>query len=243
MALSDFYRTTVGKKVVMALSGAILVGFVFAHMAGNLKFFSGINPATGSYKFDEYGCFLRQFGSEIFGYSGFLWLARIVLLLALVAHAISGISLARLNRLAKPVVSQGARYSSANAASRSMIYGGLFLLLFIIYHILHLTTGTLHFRGFVEGSVYANVYNGFLSFPVAFFYIFSMICLALHLYHGAWSMFQTVGLTSSLWDSRLKLYARIFAYVIFLGFCSLPIGVWVGAVAKPNADVKVVICQ
>ena len=155
--IREFYRSTVGKKIAMAVSGLVLVLFVVGHMSGNLKIFAGVDPSTGDYKIDDYGVFLRTIGAEMFGKEGVLWLVRIVLLGCVVIHAWSGIQLARLNRRAKPQGYEVVSYRSANAASRTMLYGGLFLIVFITFHILHFTTGTVHFSGFVHGQVYAKV--------------------------------------------------------------------------------------
>jgi succinate dehydrogenase / fumarate reductase cytochrome b subunit len=229
----DFYRSTVGKKVAMAVSGLVLVLFVVGHMAGNLKIFAGIDPSTGDYKIDDYGVFLRTMGSEMFGKEGVLWIVRIVLLAAVFIHAFSGIQLARLNRRAKPQKYHVSSYQSANAASRTMLYGGLFLIVFITFHILHFTTGTLHFSGFVEGQVYANVYSGFQNMLTAGFYVVSMGLLAAHLYHGTWSMFQTLGVDTPHWNKGIRNAAKVVAIAMFVGFSSVPVGIAIGALPVP----------
>jgi succinate dehydrogenase / fumarate reductase cytochrome b subunit len=229
----EFYGSTVGKKVAMAVSGLVLVLFVIGHMAGNLKVFAGIDPSTGDYKIDDYGVFLRTMGSEMFGKEGVLWIVRVVLLACVVIHALSGIQLARLNRRAKPQKYQVSSYKSANAASRTMLYGGLFLIVFITFHILHFTTGTLHFSGFVHGQVYANVYSGFQNIVTAGFYVVSMALLSLHLYHGTWSMFQTLGVDTPHWNKGIRNGAKLVAVATFLGFSSVPVGIAVGAFPAP----------
>ncbi len=217
----------------MAVSGLVLVLFVLGHMAGNLKIFAGIDPATGDYKIDDYGRFLRAMGSEMLGHSGVLWIVRIVLLLCVVVHAVSGIQLARLNRAAKPVGYKTPNYRSANAASLTMIYGGLFLIVFIAFHILHFTTGNLHFSGFVEGEVYANVWSAFQNVLVAGFYVVSMALLGLHLYHGTWSMFQTLGVDTPRWNKGLRTFAKGVAVALFVGFSSVPVGIAAGLLPAP----------
>lgn len=233
--IKEFYASTVGKKVAMALSGIVLVLFVVGHMAGNLKIFAGIDPASGDYKIDDYGVFLRTMGSEVLGHSGFLWIVRVVLLACVVVHAISGIQLARLNRQAKPQKYQVASYRSANAASRTMLYGGLFLIVFITFHILHLTTGSVHYQGFVEGQVYANVFSAFQNHLTSAFYVVAMALLALHLYHGTWSMFQTLGVDAPRWNNGIRAAAKVVAVALFVGFSSVPIGVVVGVLPSPVA--------
>lgn len=229
----EFYRSTIGKKVAMAVSGIVLVLFVLGHMAGNLKLFAGIDPATGDYKIDDYGRFLRTMGSEMLGHEGALWLVRLVLLACIIIHAVSGIQLALLNKRAKPTGYAQTAYRSANAASRTMVYGGSFLVLFIIFHILHFTTGTLHHNGFVEGQVYANVYAGFRDPVMAGVYVFSMFLLSLHLYHGTWSMFQTLGVDAPQWNRGLKNVAKGIAIVLFIGFSAVPVSIALGKIPAP----------
>lgn len=217
----------------MAVSGLVLVLFVVGHMAGNLKIFAGIDGSTGDYKIDDYGVFLRTMGSEMVGKEGVLWIVRIVLLVCVFVHAISGIQLARLNRRAKPQGYEVTSYRSANAASRTMLYGGLFLIVFITFHILHLTTGTVHFSGFVHGQVYANVHHAFESVPTVGFYVVAMALLALHLYHGTWSMFQTLGVDAPRWNKGLRSVAKVVSIAIFVGFSTVPLGVVAGLLPAP----------
>lgn len=228
----NFYSSTIGKKVAMALSGAVLVLFVVGHMAGNLKIFAGINPSTGDYKIDDYGRFLRSMGAEMLGESGVLWLVRGVLLACLIIHAVSGIMLARANRAAKPAGYAVKSYRSANAASLTMLYGGLFLLLFVTFHILHFTTGTVHWS-FVEGEVYANLWSAFQNFLTAGFYVVAMGLLALHLYHGTWSMFQTLGVDTPRWNRGLRTLAKVVAVALFVGFSAVPVSIAVGLLPAP----------
>jgi succinate dehydrogenase / fumarate reductase cytochrome b subunit len=233
----NFYSSTVGKKVAMALSGIVLVLFVIGHMAGNLKIFAGINPASGDYKIDDYGEFLRSMGSEMLGESGVLWLVRVVLLACLVIHAVSGILLAKANRAAKPAGYKVKSYRSANAASLTMLYGGLFLLLFITFHILHFTTGTVHFN-FVEDEIYWNVWSAFQNVLTACFYVVAMALLALHLYHGTWSMFQTLGVDTPRWNKGLRTVAKLVAIALFVGFSAVPVSIVTGLLPAPVTTTK-----
>jgi succinate dehydrogenase / fumarate reductase cytochrome b subunit len=231
--MCDFYRSTVGKKVAMAVSGLVLVLFVLGHMAGNFKLFAGIDPTTGDYKIDDYGRFLRSMGAEMLGHSGVLWLVRVALLACVVIHAASGIQLAMLNRRAKPKAYAQNNYRSANAASRTMLCGGLFLIFFITFHILHFTTGTVHYDGFMEGEVYLNVWRGFQDQRVVALYVVSLALLALHLYHGAWSMFQTLGVDAPRWNKGLRTAAKVVAFAVFVGFSSVPLSVALGVLPAP----------
>lgn len=224
----QFFRSTVGKKILMAVSGLIMIGFVLGHMAGNLKVFAGFDPAIGMYTIDHYAIFLREILAGIMGHGNFLWVVRAVLLLAVMVHFVSAYQLALLNRRAKPPASSPPDYRSSNAASRTMVYGGTVLLIFIVFHILHLTTGTLHFRGFQEGKVYSNLTSGLAPWYLALFYVIAVGALAMHLYHGVWSMFQTLGVTSPTWNAGLRGVAKLVAVVLFVGFSVVPLAVVTG---------------
>ncbi len=239
----NFYPSTVGKKISMALSGLILVGFVLSHMVGNLKIFGGVHADSGRYAIDEYAEALRAIGSNFLGHETFLWGARLVLLGALVLHVTSAIWLARHNSAAKPVPFSNQNFRSANAASRSMKYGGLFLLTFIIFHILHFTTGTVHTEGFVEGQVYANIWHGFQLLPVTAFYVIAMGFLSLHLFHGFWSMFQTLGVTTPGWNDTLRLAAKGVAVALFVGFTAVPIAASLKLLPQPMGQTLAVVGQ
>lgn len=235
--LIRFYKSTVGKKIAMALSGLILVGFVISHMLGNLKMFGGLHPDSGRYAIDEYAETLREIASDFLGHETFLWIARAGLLAALIIHVSSAIWLARHNAAAKPVSPNSQKFRSANAASRSMKYGGLFIFAFVIFHILHFTTGTVHTAGFVEGQVYANVWHGFQVWPVTAFYVAAMGFLSLHLFHGAWSMFQTLGVTTPGWNEGLKLAAKLISVGLFVGFTAVPIAASLRLLPQPTSQV------
>jgi succinate dehydrogenase / fumarate reductase cytochrome b subunit len=115
----------------------------------------------------------------------------------------------------------------ASYASKTMFYGGLVLLAFLVFHILHFTTGNVH-PTFVEGAAFDNVVNGFHVVPVAIFYIVAMLALSMHLYHGVWSVFQSLGLNHPKYMPKLKVFAKVFAFVVTAGFVSLPIAVLAG---------------
>ena len=212
----------------MALSGFILVGFVVVHMLGNLKIFLGIDAQSGMYAFDLYAKHLREIGEAMLGHEVFLWIARVVLFIAFILHVLSAILLSIENRKAKPIAAHSAVHESATVASRTMTYGGLFLFFFVIYHILHLTTGHVHPGPFIEGKAYSNVVIAFQNPLAVVFYLGAVMFLALHLYHGIWSIFQSLGLTSSGWNNILRMTARLIALALFVGFSSVPVAVYTG---------------
>ncbi len=223
-ALLAFWDTTVGKKVVMAVTGFVLVGFVIAHMAGNLKVFAGEE------KYNAYAAWLREAGSPAFGHEQLLWLARIVLLAAVVLHLVAAWQLTRRSWAARPIAYARKAALRTTYAARTMRWGGVILLLFVIYHLLHFTFGAV---GYAPGqfkplSVYRNVVYGFSVWYVSAFYIVAMGALGLHLYHGVWSMFQTLGLTGASAERLWRRVAIVVAVGVVAGNVSMPIAVLAG---------------
>jgi succinate dehydrogenase / fumarate reductase cytochrome b subunit len=221
MAILSFYHTTIGKKIVMAVTGAIWVGYVLLHMFGNLKFFIG--PES----INAWAEFLRAFGAEVIGRSGVLWLARAVLLVSLILHITTAVQLKRLDRASRPVGYRQRRFLSADFAGRTMGWGGLFILVFVIYHVLHMTTGTVH-PAFEEGQVYRNLVVGLGQPLVATFYILAMVVLALHLYHGTWSLLQTLGVNAFPKSAPLRRLGHLVAFVVAGGFMLVPLAILFG---------------
>jgi succinate dehydrogenase / fumarate reductase cytochrome b subunit len=217
-ATTTFWRSSIGRKVVMAVTGAILFGFVLAHMAGNFTVYLGPEAMNG------YAVFLRQFL-----HGAGLWIARAVLLLAVILHIWSATSLTLSSRAARPVGYRERRWAESTYASRTMRWSGVILFFFVIYHLLHFTFGTVH-PSFVEGDVYHNFVTGFQSVPVSLAYIVAMILLGLHLRHGVWSMFQTLGVSHPRYIRWAHVAAWLFAVIVVVGNCSFPIAVLAGIV-------------
>jgi succinate dehydrogenase / fumarate reductase cytochrome b subunit len=215
---ASFLDATVGKKAVMAVTGLILFGFVVAHMIGNLQAYLG--PEV----MNHYAVWLR----ELMHGAG-LWIARGVLIVAVILHVWAALSLTLDNRKARPVGYRERRWEESSYASRTMVWSGPILALFIVYHLLHLTTGNLH-PAFVEGDVYHNFVTGFRVVPASVFYIVAMLCLGLHLYHGVWSMLQTLGLSHPRWNPLRKAFAGTITAVVVLGNISFPVAVLLGII-------------
>jgi len=225
----SIYQSAVGKKWVMAITGIMMMGFVFAHMVGNLKMYQG--PAD----FDTYSEGLRSLLYPILPKSGALWLLRSVLLVALVLHLHSAYSLTVMNRRSRPVAYQSRRdYLAANFASRTMRYSGLIVLAFIGFHILNLTTGTVAAPNFVYGEVYANLVHALEQPWVAFIYIVANLALGVHLYHGAWSLFQSLGANNPRLNAARKYFAIGFTAVVIGLNLTFPIAVLAGVVSLPS---------
>lgn len=229
-AVMTVYRSSIGKKAVMALTGFILVGFVVIHMIGNLKIY------TGAEHLNAYAGFLRTVGDPLVPHETLLWLARIVLLASVVLHIVMAYQLSRMNWEGRPVKYDTKRNTQATYASLTMRWGGIILLLFIVYHILHFTLGQV---GYAPGGfrpedpnngfqTYANVITGFQPLPVALFYLLAMAALCMHLYHGTWSMFQTLGLNNTRSNGIWRWVAILIAAAVFLGNASIPIAVQLG---------------
>jgi len=219
-----FWHTIIGKKVVMAVTGAVLVGFVFAHMLGNLKIFSGPD------EINAYSRFLREVGRPELAYGQLLWVVRIVLLTCVAFHITAAVQLSRMSWAARPVGYKVKRNIETTFAARLMRWGGALLVTFIIFHVLHLTAGAVGFRAqqFRHLAVYQNVMAAFSVWPVALFYILAMGALCLHVDHGIWSLLQTLGWSTARNEANLKIVSRAIAIVVFLGFSSVPVAVMAG---------------
>ena len=227
--LLDLYSTAVGKKYAMAISGVALMGFVLFHMIGNLKMY------LGAAELDHYAEFLKQLLYPLAPKESVLWILRAGLLGMLVLHLHSAWSLTVLNRAARPVKYQSARdYEEASLASRSMRLSGIVVFAFIVWHLLDLTFGVVNTVGtdgeFVRTEVYANVVRSFERWPVALFYIVANLLLGLHLSHGAWSIFQSLGWNNPRFNAWRRAFARGFAAVVVIGNVSFPIAVLIGVV-------------
>lgn len=208
--------TTIAKKVVMALTGIILTGFVLVHMTGNLLLYLG--PEA-----------LNAYAEMLQSQAAVVWGARAVLLLSVLLHIWAAASLTLTNLAARPVGYRKSAYEASSYASRTMRYGGPLLLLFIVYHLLHLTVGSVH-SNFIRGDVYHNVVVGFQNPLVAFFYVLSMVALSLHLFHGVSSMLQTLGLSHPRYNGLRSMLGAGFAAIVTVGNLSFPLSVYFGLV-------------
>ncbi len=220
----NIYRSAVGKKAVMAVTGVILFGFVFVHMIGNLKVY------LGAEHLNEYAHWLRTVGAPAMPETGLLWIARVVLLAAVGLHIWSAYSLTMMNWGARPVDYKDRAFAKATYAARTMRWGGVILLLFVVFHLLHLTTGSVRPAPFVENDPYHNLVAGFRVWWVAAFYIVANLALGLHIYHGVWSMFNSLGMTNARFETWRRNFASAFAAIITVGNVSIPVLVLLGIV-------------
>ena len=235
----EFYRSAVGKKWVMALTGIMLMGFVFVHMVGNLHIYQG------AAEMNHYGEFLRDILDPIFPRTVFLWLMRLGLIAAFGFHIHSAASLSLMNRRANAKYATGRDWQQANVASRSMRLSGIVITLFLVWHLADFTWGWVN-PGFVRGDVYRNVQASLTNVVPAAIYIIANIALGFHLYHGSWSMFQSLGLNNPKYNAMRRKFAIGFAVVVAAGNLTFPIGIVSGLIeddACVEKDGDFVTCE
>jgi succinate dehydrogenase / fumarate reductase cytochrome b subunit len=202
----------------MAVTGCMMFLFVIGHMLGNLQMFESPEHINA------YGHFLHNLGE-------LLWIERGIMLLAIALHITVTVQLGLRSKAARPVGYSRKEAINSDYASRTMYWSGPIVLAFIIFHLLHFTAGYIHPNAtFTQGEVYSNVVSAFKVWWVSLWYIFAVGLLSLHLSHGIWSMFQSVGLAGKRQTPLLKKVAQVIAILIFLGYSSIPISVYLGFV-------------
>ncbi len=220
------YRSSVGKKVLMAVTGFVWFGFLLAHMAGNLGAF------LGQEHFDAYAEHLRVVGEPMLPEYSALWAFRAVLIATFIAHVVLAWQTSRQSHQARAVGYRKQENLSFSPASRFMRWGGVLILVFLVYHILHMTTGTLH-PDFIAAdasghNAYHNLVTGLSNPLVAAFYVLALTAVAAHLFHGVWSLMQTLGAAHPKYKHLRRPVATIVAALVFLGFVSVPVSVLAG---------------
>jgi succinate dehydrogenase / fumarate reductase, cytochrome b subunit len=213
---ATLYESAIGKKAVMAVTGVVLCGFVLVHMLGNLQVFAGPEQ-------------LNHYAATLKASAPVLWGARIVLLASVFLHILSAFQLWSLKRAARPIAYVKKEAIASTYAAQTMMLSGPIVLAFIIFHLLHFTTGQAH-PNFIEGDVYHNVIVGFSNPFAALFYIIANVLLAFHLYHGAWSMFQSLGINHPKYTPKLRLGAQLFGFLIGAGNVAMPLAVLAGVI-------------
>ena len=216
VAVARFYDSTIGKKVIMALTGAVLFGFLIGHMLGNLQVFLGREV-------------MNHYAETLHGNLPLLWGVRILLLISVLLHAWAAVQLTAVKAAARPVAYVKPANVQSSTGSRTMMLSGPVIALFVIGHLLHLTTGTIHPQ-FVELHAFENVVNAFSNPIASGLYIIAMILVGFHLSHGIWSMFQSVGFSHPRYTPLIKKFSGVFAWVLIAGFIAVPISVLAGLV-------------
>ena len=213
-------RSSIAKKALMAVTGAVWIGYLALHMWGNLHIFQG------QAEFNHYAEFLREVGEPVFSYAQVLWVIRIVIVFSLVAHMWSAWDLYQQARHARSSNYAVKRVVQANYASRFMRIGGVVIILFVLFHLAQYTWGWV--TQFDRSDPYRNVVVGFSNPIIVLFYLLALASLGLHLFHGVWSMFQTLGFNSRRFDGFFRGLAVFVALVIPLGFATAPLAVMFG---------------
>ena len=216
LRVARFYESTIGKKAIMAVTGLVLFVFLIAHMLGNLQIFLG--PEV-----------MDHYAETLHSTVELLWPVRIILAVSVILHIWASISLSKVKRDARPVAYVKHANVTSSWASRSMMLSGPIVALFVVFHLLHLTTGTLH-PDFVPLHAYENLVTGFAVVPIAIIYIVVMIFIGFHLSHGIWSMFQSMGFSHPRYTPAIKKFAAIFSWILIAGFISVPLAVLTGLV-------------
>lgn len=217
-------NSTIGLKALMAVTGIILIGFVLIHMLGNLQIF--LPDVDGNTPIDEYGKLLKS-------NAGVLWGARLTLLASVGGHIYSAVVLTMRAKAARLQNYEGRKWLGGSYAVRTMRWGGVILILFVIYHLLHFTVGLDNpalFSAHKYGQIKANVIAGFEKPVISIFYIVAQCALGLHLTHGVWSLFRTLGVSSQVWSDRAKKLAVAIGAIITLGNISIPVSILLGLV-------------
>jgi succinate dehydrogenase / fumarate reductase cytochrome b subunit len=220
-------RSTVALKLIMAVTGLIFIGYVLLHMYGNLKMFAGHDA------FNDYAHHLRTIGEPVLPYAGLLWIIRVVLIVAVVAHVWSALTLWRRSSAARTQRYSVRHYTSSAVSSRWMRWGGVALLLFIVWHLLNFTIGKINPTGGGTSDPFDLVVDTFSLWWMTLIYLAALAALALHLHHGTWSAAQTLGWTGSTTArARAKALGWVLAVVIAGGFALVPLGVLFGIIEK-----------
>ncbi len=217
------WSSTIGKKAVMAVTGVIMLLFLIVHMLGNLKIFFGASD------FNAYAAWLRTIGEPVLHRSWYLWVQRVGLVVCVVLHAVCAYQLSRRDLRARDQRYAHSGPAGSSFATRTMRWGGVIILLFLVWHILDLTTGTLNPLG-EAGHPYQNIVADFQNWWANVIYIVAMAALGLHIRHGVWSAAQTLGANGPRSGPIFRTVSWVLGLVLFAGFVTVPVAVMTGAV-------------
>jgi succinate dehydrogenase / fumarate reductase, cytochrome b subunit len=228
--LREVWASTVGKKILVAITGAILALYVIVHMLGNLKALQG--TGSNGAAIDTYAEWLRTVGSPVIPRNGVLWVIRAILIAALIIHVVLVVQLSKRNREARPPGSPAAR-NRRSLSSATMLVSGLLILAFVVFHILQFTTRTIQITPVYQGTVYANLYDAFQKWYFVVLYVAAVVILGFHLRHALWSVTQTAGWDKPNRNTTFRRTAAVVTYAVVIGFASIPILFFTGALPKP----------
>ncbi len=230
------WRSTIGKKTIVAVTGAFLVGYLILHMAGNLNSLWG--PGGGDPRVDWYAGWLRDFGQPLLPYASVVWLMRGLLLGAVIVHITGVVQLNIRNRAARPAHFPAKRIGRS-WESRLMMFSGLLLIAFIVFHILQFTTYTIQITPVHHGDVYANLYNAFQEWYFLAIYLAALILIGMHLRHGIWSLTQTLGIDSPARNQKIRHGATALVLLLVIGFALVPILFFTDVLGAPKAHATI----
>ena len=222
--LREFWDSSVGKKQIVAVTGVVLILFVITHMLGNLKAFESDAQAI-----DLYSEYLRTIGEPVVPKNGVLWALRVVLLSCFVVHIVAVAQLAKRNRAARPVGKRPA-VIKRSFSTRTMQLGGVILLFFVVFHILHLTTGTIDPGSFQQGAVFQNLNDAFENPFFVATYLIAVFALGFHLRHAVWSFFQTGGWDKPNRNPTFRRLSTVIAVATTVGFAAVPLAFFMGVI-------------
>lgn len=231
--LREVWASTIGKKVIVAITGLILAVYVFLHALGNLKAFQG--AGGGEPAIDRYSSWLRTIGEPAIPHNGVLWTVRLLLVVALILHVVAIVQLTRRNRAALPPGHRPPRLARS-LASRTMMLTGIVILAFLVFHILQFTTRTIQVTPVYQGTVYANLYEAFQKWYFVLLYVSAVALLGLHLQHSLWSVTQTAGIDKPNRNPTFRRTATLLAASVAIGFAAVPVAFWTGVLSSPAAD-------
>jgi succinate dehydrogenase cytochrome b subunit len=229
--LREVWASTIGKKIIVAVTGTILVVYVVLHVLGNLKAFQGYG--SGGAPLDDYANWLRTVGSPVIPRDGLLWLVRAILIAALILHIAAIVALTKRNQEARPAEARSAPVIGRSLSSRTMLWTGLAILAFTIFHILQFTTRTIQITPVYEGTVYLNVWAAFQKWYFVVLYVGAVILLGMHLKHAIWSVTQTAGWDKPNRNTTFRRFAVGLAVAVSVGFASVPICFYTGILPDP----------
>lgn len=233
----EFWRSSVGKKSIVAVTGAILVGYLILHMLGNLNSLFG--PGGGDPRVDWYGHWLREFGQPLLPYAFVVWVVRAVLLSAIVIHIVGIAQLTKRNKTARPL-NFPARRIGRSVEATAMLGSGVLLLAFIVFHVLQFTTLSIHTTPVAHGEIYANLYWAFQKWYFLAIYLVALILIGMHLRHGIWSAFQSLGLDNPTRNPKLRHGATALVLVLVVGFGAVPVLFYLDVLGAPVALITTV---
>lgn len=231
--LRELWASSIGQKIVVAVTGVILALYVVAHALGNLKAFQGAGGETSGESIDKYAEWLRTIGNPAIPHEGLLWLIRVVLITALVLHIAAIVQLTRRNSAARPVESGRAKRVQRSLAARTTLITGVLILAFVVFHVLHFTTRTIQTTPVIEGAVYENMYEAFSEWYFVLVYVVAVLALGFHLWHGIWSATQTWGSDKPNRNPTIRRFAAGTAVTVTIAFAAVPVAFWVDLLPEP----------